>query len=173
MANIIIANTGTNYSLYYNVINYFKTIMSNHPSIASATFGDAVKFDETEFPAYPLASIVILESDFGTNITNYKVQLIVADKIKNKDNESNPTTNAQIIPFFGVDDTIDIWANTLSIINDLTSYTQRGLQGFDIPDDIVCVPFAERFDNGLAGWSATFTLTAHNDRNRCLFNLYP
>ena len=122
MANPIISNTGTNYSLYYNVINYFKTIMSNHPSLASAAFGDGAKFDETEFPAYPLASIVILESDFGTNITNYKVQLIVADKVKNKNNESNPTNNEQAVPFYGPDDMVDIWANTMSIMNDITAF---------------------------------------------------
>jgi len=173
MANPIINNTGTNYSLYYNVINYFKTIMSNHPSIEVVTFGDAWDIGERQFPAYPMGNILILESDFGTNVTNYKVQLIVADKVKNKNNESNPTNNEQIIPFYGVDDKTDAWANTLAIINDLTSYTQRGVAGFEINDDIVCTPFAERFDNGLAGWQAEFTLTTHNDRNRCLFFLIP
>lgn len=173
MANPIINNTGTNYSLYYNVINYFKTIMSNHPSIEVVTFGDAWDIGERQFPAYPMGNILILESDFGTNVTNYKVQLIVADKVKNKNNESNPTNNEQLIPLYGVDDKTDAWANTLAIINDLTSYTQRGVAGFEINDDIVCTPFAERFDNGLAGWQAEFTLTTHNDRNRCLFFLIP
>ena len=169
----IITNTGTNYSLYYNVINYFKTIMSNHPSIEAVTFGDAWDIGERQFPAYPMGNILILESDFGTNVTNYKVQLIIADKVKNKNNESNPTNNEQLIPLYGVDDKTDAWANTLAIINDLTSYTQRGVAGFEINDDIVCTPFAERFDNGLAGWQAEFTLTTHNDRNRCLFFLIP
>lgn len=167
----IIHNTGTNYSLYYNVLNYFKTIMNNHPSIAVVTQGDISKIDTKEFPAYPLGNILITESNFGTSVTNYNIQLIVADKIKNKDNESTGASNAQTIPFYGVDDTVDIHANTLSIINDLTSYTQRGVQGFDINDDISCVAFAEEYNNGLAGWVATFTLTTHNDRNRCLFFL--
>jgi hypothetical protein len=173
MSTPIITNTGTNYSLYYNVINYFKTIMSNHPSIEAVTFGDAWDIGERQFPAYPMGNILILESDFGTNVTNYKVQLIIADKVKNKNNESNPTNNEQLIPLYGVDDKTDAWANTLAIINDLTSYTQRGVAGFEINDDIVCTPFAERFDNGLAGWQAEFTLTTHNDRNRCLFFLIP
>jgi hypothetical protein len=171
MSTQIVRNTGTNYSLYYNAINYFKTIMGNHPSIGSVTFGDAWDIGERQFPEYPIGNILILESDFGTNVTDYKIQLIVADKVKNKNNESDPTNNEQLIPLYGVDDKTDIWANTLAIINDLTSYTQRGVAGFEINDDIVCTPFAERFDNGLAGWQAEFTLTTHNDRNRCLFNL--
>jgi hypothetical protein len=96
---------------------------------------------------------------------------MVADKVKNKDNESNPTTNEQTIPYYQVNDKVDIFANTLAILNDLTSYTQRGVQNFEINEDIICTPFADRFDNGLAGWTAEFTLTTHNDKNRCLFFL--
>lgn len=171
MSQQIVHNSGVNYSLYYNVVNYFKTIMSNHPSIAAVTFGDAWDIGERQFPEYPIGNILILESDFGTNVTNYKVQIIIADKQKNKNNESTGVRNEETIPLYGVDDRVDIWANTLAIINDLTSYTQRGVAGFEINDDIVCTPFSERFDNGLAGWTAEFTLTAHNDRNRCLFYL--
>ena len=169
MSQQIIHNTGTNNTLYYNVINYFKTICSNHPSVEIVTTGDLWELGEAQFPKYPIANIQILESDFGSNITEYRCQLIVADKIKNKNNESDDRDNKQIIPYFGVDDRNDIYANTLAILNDLTSYTQRGVAGFEINDDIVCTPFAERFDNGLAGWVSEFTLTTHNDRNRCLF----
>jgi hypothetical protein len=173
MATPIISNTGTNYTLYYNVINYFRIIMSNHPSIGVATTGDLWDIGERQFPAYPIANIQILETDFGTNVTNFRCQLIVADKVKNKNNESDDRTNEQLVPYFGVDDKVDAFANTLAILNDLTSYTQRGVQGFEINDDVVCTPFADRFDNGLAGWSAEFTLTTHNDKNRCLFFLIP
>jgi hypothetical protein len=171
MSQQILNNTGTNYTLYYNVVNYFKTIMGNHPSIGAASYGDLWDIGEREFPQYPIANIQILNTEFGENVTNYSVQIIVADKQKNKNNESTGIHNEQTIPFSGVDDAIDIYSNTLAIINDLTSYTQRGVAGFEINDDIRCTPFADRFDNGLAGWVAEFTLTTHNDRNRCLFFL--
>ena len=171
MANPIISNTGTNYTLYYNVVNYFRTIMSNHPSINAVTLGDIAEFDDKQFTEYPIGNLQILESEFGTSVTNFRVQLMVADKVKNKDNESNPTTNEQTIPYYQVNDKVDIFANTLAILNDLTSYTQRGVQNFEINEDIICTPFADRFDNGLAGWTAEFTLTTHNDKNRCLFFL--
>ena len=167
----IVHNTGTNYTLYYNALNYFKTIMSNHPSIAAVTQGDISKLDTDQFPGYPLGNILITESNFGSNITNYTIQLIVADKIKNKNNESDGRNNEQIIPFYREDDIVDIHANTLAIINDLTSYTQRGVAGFEINTDIGCTAFSDEYNNGLAGWVATFELTTHNDKNRCLFFL--
>ena len=171
MAQQIVHNTGVNYSLYYNVLNYFKTIMRNHPSIQSVTYGDIDTIDDKQYPEYPLGNILITDTSFGTSTTTFNIQLIVADKQKVLNNESSGSTNAQTIPFYGVDDMVDIHANTLSILNDLTAYTQRGVAGFEINGDIVCTPFSDRFNNGLAGWSATFELTTHNDKNRCLFFL--
>jgi hypothetical protein len=172
MSQQIVHNTGINYTLYYNILNYFRTILKNHPSIGVATYGDLTDFDTKEFPAYPVGNVLITNSEFGSNVTTYTVQLTVADKIKNKNNESSGSLNQQSIDYFkGVDDTIDIHNNTLGILNDLTSYTQRGVAGFEIDGEIGCVPFSDRFNNGLAGWVATFSLTTHNDKNRCLFFL--
>jgi hypothetical protein len=171
MAQSLVHNSGVNYTLYYNILNYFKTIMNNHPGLANVTYGDIKLFDDREFQFYPLGNLMITDTTFGTNTTNYKVQLTVADKIKNLNNESDPRTNYQNIPFYGVDDMVDIHNNTLGILNDLTSFTQRGVVGFDIDGEIDCVPFADQFNNGLAGWVATFSLTTHNDKNRCLFFL--
>jgi len=167
----IVQNTGTNYTLYYNVLNYFKTIMNNHPSIEQVSQGEIGEIDDIQFPFYPIGNVLVTNSVFGTSVTEFTIQLIVADKIKNKNNESEGERNKQIVPFFGVDDTVDIHANTLAILNDLVSYTQRGVAGFEINGDISCTPFADRFNNGLAGWQAEFTLTTHNDKNRCLFFL--
>jgi hypothetical protein len=147
--------------------------MSNHPSVGHVTQGSIADFDSREFPAYPIANIQILSANFGISTTDYTIQLIIADKVKNKNNESDGRTNEEIIPFYGTDDVVDIHANALGIINDLTSYTQYSIDGFDINTDITNEPFEDRFNNGLAGWVSTFTLTAHNDKNRCLFELYP
>ena len=169
----IIHNSGVNNTLYYNILNYFKTIMANHPSLAHVSQGPGSEFDTKEFPMYPVGNVDIQIANFTANTTEYEIQLIIADKIKNKNNESEPTTNEQTIPFYGVDDVVDIHANTLAILNDLTSYTQRSVDGFEINDIITNESFTERFNNGLAGWVSTFTLITHNDRPRCIFDLYP
>lgn len=167
----IVYNSGVNYNLYYNLLDYFKTIMDNHPSIQIVTQGLIQEFDTREFPQYPVGNVSVLSSNFIGTVTEWGIQLTLADKIKNKNNESDPSTNNQTIPFYGVDDVVDIHANTLAIINDLTSFTQRSVDGFEILDSVLCEPFEDRFNNGLAGWVATFTLTVHNDRNICIFPL--
>lgn len=172
MSTAILHNAGVNYTLYYNLINWFKTIMDEHPSILQVSYGNIDVLDDNQYPKYPMGNVSILGTTFTENESRFNVQLIVADKGKNKNNESESETNKQTIPFYGVNDVIDIQSNTLGILNDLTAYTQRSIVGFEINDNITCQPFADEFNNGLAGWVSTFTLTTHNDKNRCLFELY-
>ena len=80
----ILHNTDLNYTLYYGVLDYFKQIMNNHPSIAMVTQGLIQDFDTREFPQYPVGNVSILRADFGTSTTDYEIQLVIADKIKNK-----------------------------------------------------------------------------------------
>jgi hypothetical protein len=169
----IVENSGVNYTLYYTILDYFKEIMTNHPSVQVVTQGLIQDFDSREFPQYPVANVSILSCEYLDTVTNWNIQLVVADKIKNRNNESVGGFNTQTIPFYGVDDTVDIHANTLAIINDLTSFTQRSVNGLDIPDIIINEPFEDRFNNGLAGWVSTFTVVVHNNRDRCLFPLLP
>jgi len=171
--SFLVNNTGTNYSLYYNVLDYFKTIMNNHPSITAVSQGPISEVDDIQYPFYTLGNIQIVGAEFQPSSTDYKILLIVADKIKNKNNESDDRTNAQIVPFYDTDDLVDIHANTLSVMNDLLSFTQYSVESFQINSTIGLEPFADRFNNGLAGWAASFTLTTHNNRDRCLFDLYP
>jgi hypothetical protein len=173
MSTALVTNTNTNYTNYYNLINFFAEYMAQHPSITEVGNEDLADFDEREFPNYPVANINVLGTTFKDTTTDFNMQIIIADKYKNKNNESDERTNEMSVPFFGTDDKIDIWANTLAIMNDVTSFIQRGVTNFDINGDINCKQYHERFDSGLAGWTINFTLTTHNDRNRCLFELYP
>lgn len=167
---IIINNSNVNYTLYYSVLDYFKTIMCNHPSISHVTQGDVFDIDTNEFPNYPIGNIIILNARFEENTTIYNCQLTVADKIKDKNNESTGVYNRQTLPYYGTDDTVDIHANTLAIINDLLSFTEYRTTNFDILEPIMNVPFKDAFNNGLAGWVSTFDLLTHNPRPKCVFD---
>jgi len=173
MAVPLVANQSVNYALYYNILDYFKTIMKNHPSLNHVSQGDVFEIDNREFPAYPLGNILITQSVLTEKTIVHSCELTIADKVKLKANESAPTTNEQDIPYYGTDDLVDILANTLSIINDLTTYTQFSVDGFDIPGNITSIPFRDKFDNGLAGHVAKFDLIAFGFRDRCLFPLFP
>jgi hypothetical protein len=96
---------------------------------------------------------------------------LVADKIKQKNNESSGIKNNQTIPFYGTNDVVDIHANSFAILNDLLSFTAESLTNFEINSSINLEAFVDKYDNGLAGFVASFELTTFNDRPKCLFNL--
>jgi hypothetical protein len=162
-------NLGTNYVLYYNIVNYWKTIMSNHPSIQRVTLGDNWALDSEEFPQYPIGNILVTNVRFAEKKILYTIQLTLADKIKDKNNESIGSSNDQSIPFFGTDDTVDIHANTLSILNDLLVFTKRNTMAFNFISEPMAVPFKNEMPNGLAGWVCTMELEAFNQEDACLY----
>lgn len=162
-------NLGTNYVLYYNIVNYWKTIMSNHPSIQRVTLGDNWGLDNEEFPQYPIGNILVTNARFADKKIIYTIQLTIADKIKDKNNESIGSSNADVIPYFGTDDTVDIHANTLSILNDLLVFTNRNTMAFDFTTEPNAIPFKNEMPNGLAGWVCTMELEAFNQEDACLY----
>ena len=168
MANVV-NNIGTNYVLYYNIINYFKTIMNNHPSIQRVTYGDAWELDSEEFPQYPIGNVLVTNARFGDKFIYYTVQITIADKVKLKNNESDGSSNSETVPFFGPDDTVDIHANTLSILNDLLAFTNRGVNAFNFRTEPSATPFKNKFPNALAGWVCTFELEVFNQADVCLY----
>ena len=165
----VVNNIGTNYTLYYNILNYFKTIMSNHPSLNFVSQGDMYSIDTNEYPAYPLGNVFISRADFLEKEIIYQVQITLADKVKLKNNESTGRTNAQTITFEGPDDVVDIHANMLSVMNDLIGFTRTGVNAFDFRGDPSAIPFKDNFDNGLAGWVVTFNLVVFNAADTCIF----
>ena len=165
----IVNNIGTNYVLYYNIVNYFKTIMVNHPSIQRVTYGNDFELDSEEFPQYPLGNVLITNARFSDKVVHYTVQLTIADKVKLKNNESIGSSNSEDVPFYGSDDTVDIHANTLSILNDLLSFTRNGTNAIDIMTEPNAVPFKNEFPNALAGWVCTFEIEVFNQQDICLY----
>ena len=169
MGLTVVNNQGTNYVLYYNILNFFKTIMKNHPSIQRVSYGDDFAIDSDEFPQYPLGNILITNVRFREKVIKYNLQITIADKVKLKNNESVGSTNYDDVPFFGSDDVVDIHANTLSILNDLISFITRGTYAFTVSSEPVAVPFKNDFPNALAGWVCTFELEAFNQADACLY----
>ena len=168
----LINNNSVNYTLYYNVLDYFKTVLNNHPSIGHVTQGDMWQVDTLSYPAYPIANIMVNRVRFVGSTSIYSCQLLIGDKPKDKENASLGERNTMKSKYLGTDDVVDIHANTLAIINDILSFTADGVTNFDIDSDIVCEAFEDNFDNGLAGWVAGFDLITHNDRDKCIFNLF-
>ena len=170
MAGRLYENLPTNYSVYYSVLEFFRQLLSLHPSIQRVTYGDIRELDLDNFPQYPIANVEITDCEFVDKKTIYSVKLLILDKIHNKDEYSSGSLNTQTEDFWKTTDEVDIHANTLSVMNDFISFVRRGTTNFDIQGGVRCIAVKEEYPNNLAGWGADFRLETPNDGNICLFD---
>lgn len=160
----------SSYCVYYTFLDYWKQICTNHPSIGFVSQGDVFGIDNKEFPMYPLANIQIVETAMDSKVITHRMVLTVADKPKEIDIDSVDAYNKNTIPYEGINDVVDIHANTLGIITDLLAFTTK-YGRFEV-SNIRCIPFEDKFDNVLAGNTCSFDISMPNECwNACYINL--
>lgn len=163
---MIVKNTNINFTNYYNILNFLGDTLKNHSSIAYVSQGPILDIDNFSFPSYPFANILINQINVLGKVSTYSVNIIVGDKVKELNNLSENDT-PQIIDFYGTDDEVDVFANTLGILNDVLNFIENGTTAFTIEGGITMNPFSNKFKNGISGFSADFNLSTFNNRNFC------
>ena len=72
--------------------------------------------------------------------------------------------------FVGNDNEQDVLNTQLAVQNKLFGLLRQGTlynDNYQLVGDPSCEPFYDRFENELAGWSATFDIQIPNDINLC------
>jgi hypothetical protein len=148
---------------YKQILTDLSSIAYHHPQISSFGFGDITQCtnDVTtkEEPKYSRMYIVPGQVTLNQNHIHYNFSIIVMDKV---------TTDLSNLS--------DVLSDTLETLKDIwtifwQSYTaQQGdfswtLVGDESPD---IVPFTERFETVLAGWTMNLSLSHAFDYNTCV-----
>jgi hypothetical protein len=79
--------------------------------------------------------------------------------------ETKENPRAQAEPFYGTTNVQDILNTQLAVINDVVQELRRGQlysELYQLDGNPTCLPFTERFENLLAGWTATFDVLLAN-----------
>ena len=82
------------------------------------------------------------------------------------DESKNKTTDI----FLGNDNEQDVLNTQLAVLNKLIMVLRKGTlhnSQYQLEGDANCEPFYERFENKLAGWTATFDVLVANDITIC------
>jgi len=72
--------------------------------------------------------------------------------------------------FRGNDNEQDVLNTQLQVLNKLIQVLRKGVlytDQYQLDGDANCEPFYERFENKLAGWTATFNVFVNNDITIC------
>jgi hypothetical protein len=137
---------------YYQIIQDLKGLSQAHEQINSFGFGDITQItmdiETKQSPVYTKLYVVPNDTVLDQNQLTYNFQIIVADRLK--DDYSNQK---------------DVMNDTLEIMKDV--FTFLYLSEYESEWDATVEPFLERFEDVLAGWTMSLTLTQPFDYNRC------
>lgn len=153
---------------YKQLLTYWNSISYHHEQIRSFGYGDLTQctndIETKQEPLYPRLYLVPDVVELSQNRIYYNFSVIIMDKIE--DDMSNLT---------------DVMSDTLSIVQDLwTVFWQSYTDEYGNFSKIVVgdwtpeiVPFQERFQTTLGGWTMNMKMSAPFDYNTCDIPITP
>jgi hypothetical protein len=146
---------------FYDITTKLKDTLDANSQVNVVTFGDVFDVDLNKQTIFPLAHIMINQASFEGQVVRMSVSLICMDVID--ETKENPRSQAE--PFYGTSNVQDILNTQLAVINDVVQELRRGQlysELYQLDGNPTCLPFTERFENLLAGWTATFDVLLAN-----------
>jgi hypothetical protein len=146
---------------FYNLTKTIKDTLEANSQVNVVTFGDIFDIDLNKQTIFPLSHIMVNQASFEGQIVRVNVSVICMDVV----DETKQDPKAQVEPFYGTNNEQDILNTQLAVINDLVSKMRKGTLYTDLyqlDGNPTCLPFSERFENLLAGWTATFDVLLPN-----------
>jgi hypothetical protein len=148
---------------FYNVTQKIKDTLSAEPFVNTVTFGSIDDVDLDKQTMFPLCHIITNNCVVSDNILTFNISILAMDIV-----DINKEEVADI--FVGNDNEQDVLNTQLATLNRLITVLRRGdvyTDKYQIEADVTCEPFVDRFENKLAGWTATFDVIVENDMTVC------
>jgi hypothetical protein len=148
---------------FYDVTTKIKDALIAEPFINNVTFGSLNDVDLDKQTIFPIGHIDVTSVNVATNVLRFNVSMLVMDIV---DISKDETTDE----FRGNDNEHDVLNTTLAVMTRVLNILQRGslyTDKYQIEDTVTCEPFVDRFENKLAGYSATFEVVVQNDMTIC------
>ena len=148
---------------FYSVTDKIKTLLNAEPFVNTVTFGSIDDVDLDKQSIFPLSHVIVNNAVVGTKTTTFSVSILAMDLV---DISNDEVTDV----FVGNDNEQDVLNTQLALLTRVINELQRGdsyTDKYQIEADVTCEPFVDRFENKLAGWTATFDVVVINDMTVC------
>lgn len=148
---------------FYNATEKIKEVLEAEPFVNTVSFGSIDDVDLNKATMYPLSHVIVNSSTVGSNTLTFSFSVLCMDVV-------DITKDEVTEPYKGNDNEQDVLNTQLAVINRLVSILKRGdayTDGYQVEGDVTCEPFVDRFENKLAGWSASFDVIVKNDMTIC------
>jgi hypothetical protein len=148
---------------FYNVTKELKTALAAEPFVNTVTFGSLDDVDLNKQTIFPLSHIIVNNTTVGTKTLTFNISILAMDIV-----DISKEATADI--FVGNDNEQDVLNTQLGLLTRIINILQRGdlyTELYQVQGDVSCEPFVDRFENKLAGWTATFDVVVQNDMTIC------
>ena len=147
---------------YTYLLEELKAEIETIPMVTTVTQGGLDDIDNYKQTLFPLVHIIVNSVTASSNTFVFNVSSISMDVV---DIAKDETTNI----FYGNDNEIDVLNTTMVILTRIIEVLIRGelSRKMEIVGTPNMQPFTERFENYLAGWTATMDIIVPNDMSIC------
>jgi hypothetical protein len=148
---------------FYLLTELIKDELLSNEDVNTVTFGDITQVDLYKQSIFPLSHLIVNSVTSGESTLSFNISILSMDVV---DQSKDETTDI----FVGNDNEQDVFNTQLSVLNKLIQKLRIGSlyrEQYQVIGDVSLEPFKDRFDNILAGWTATFDVMIPNDINVC------
>mgnify|MGYP003637058515 FL=1 len=149
---------------FYNITETIKSELLKTPNVKTVTVGDLADVDLSKQTIFPLSHIVINNVTLSEQTMDFNITILACDIVNQSKEE---TTDL----FRGNNNVQDILNTQLLVVNTLIQKLRMGnlyADQYQLNGDPSAEPFYDRFENELAGFSATMNISIANDINICI-----
>lgn len=148
---------------FYRILDIIKDTLKADPNCNTVTYGDITQVDLEKQTIFPLSHIIVNSVNSGENTLTFNLSVLSMDIVDFR-KEFRSTD------FQGNDNEQDILNTQLSVLNKLIQKLRIGnlyQDKYQVLGDVTLEPFRDRFENQIAGWTATMDVIIENDVNVC------
>jgi hypothetical protein len=148
---------------FYQIIETLRDQLLEDQNVNTVTTGDISDVNLQKVDIFPLAHIIVNNATLGEQTITFNISILAMDIV-----DRNKKTGEDV--FLGQNNLQDILNTQLAVLNKAIQILRKGdLYGdkYQLQADPNCEPFYDRFDNELAGWTATMDIVIYNDINIC------
>ena len=148
---------------FYLLTELIKDELLSNEDVNTVTFGDITQVDLYKQSIFPLSHLIVNSVTSGESTLSFNISILSMDIV---DQSKDETTDI----FVGNDNEQDVFNTQLAVLNKLIQKLRIGSlyrEQYQVIGDVSLEPFKDRFDNILAGWTATFDVMIPNDINVC------
>lgn len=147
---------------FYRVIDTIKDTLQADVNCNTVTYGDITQIDLSKQTMFPLSHIIVNSATSGENIMTFNISILAMDIVDQSKDEGDV--------FTGNDNEQDVLNTQLTVVNKVIQKLRIGSlysDKYQVQGDVNIEFFRDRFENMIAGCTATMNVIIENDVNVC------